>query len=202
MTANSSQAQEPRPLASLGAGLLARKGDARPAMRRQVKPSADADTPYDVESLDDLGWNDMGADRPHPVTQLTPSFIPESGAADLSTDRQQERCGTGADGPVVKEQLDLLIARLAAVQPQRANAPKPAAKDAGEASSASPRRAIAGSKPRVAFTLRLDAERHTQLRLAATVRNRSAQRLVTEALDKLLAEIPELPALMRRVKRD
>src|SRR5690606_16364988 len=43
---------------------------------------------------------------------------------------------------------------------------------------------------RAAFTLRLDANRHLKLRLASTVKNRSAQQLVTQALDKCLAEIP------------
>jgi hypothetical protein len=46
---------EPKPLASLSAGLLARKGAARPAMRRQAQlPGSTA------FAHDDLGWNDMG----------------------------------------------------------------------------------------------------------------------------------------------
>lgn len=49
---------EPKPIASLSSGLLARKGAARPAMRRQGV------TPLSSESIgqDDLGWNDMGYD--------------------------------------------------------------------------------------------------------------------------------------------
>lgn len=43
-----------------------------------------------------------------------------------------------------------------------------------------------------AFTLRLDAERHLQLRLAAALTGRSAQNLVVEALDSFLASLPEL----------
>jgi hypothetical protein len=54
---------------------------------------------------------------------------------------------------------------------------------------------------RAAFTLRLDAKRHLKLRLASTVKNRSAQQLVTAALDKYLAEIPEVEALAAQVKR-
>lgn len=46
---------EPKPIASLSAGLLARKGSARPAMRRQLQ-NGDGDH----HGLDDLGWNDMG----------------------------------------------------------------------------------------------------------------------------------------------
>jgi hypothetical protein len=55
---------------------------------------------------------------------------------------------------------------------------------------------------RAAFTLRLDAKRHLKLRLASTVKNRSAQQLVTAALDKYLAEIPEIEALAAQVKRN
>jgi hypothetical protein len=55
---------------------------------------------------------------------------------------------------------------------------------------------------RAAFTLRLDAKRHLKLRLASTVKNRSAQQLVTQALDKFLAEIPEVEALAAQLKRN
>lgn len=54
---------------------------------------------------------------------------------------------------------------------------------------------------RAAFTLRLDAERHLQLRLASTITGRSAQQIVTDALDAFLAEKPELAALASQVKR-
>jgi hypothetical protein len=59
----------------------------------------------------------------------------------------------------------------------------------------------ANDSRRAAFTLRLDAKRHLKLRLASTVRNRSAQQLVTEALDRFLGDIPELEALASQVKR-
>ena len=51
---------EPKPLASLSAGLLARKGGARPAMRRQ--PLGSGPAPLNSGGYDDLGWNDMGYD--------------------------------------------------------------------------------------------------------------------------------------------
>lgn len=54
---------------------------------------------------------------------------------------------------------------------------------------------------RVAFTLRLDADRHLKLRLAATMRGVSAQVLVTEALDRLLAEYDELDVIANHLKR-
>ncbi len=54
-----------RPLASLSSGLLARPGQAKPAMRPQVF----APTP-----LEDLGWNDMGQHQPQPVA--APAELP------------------------------------------------------------------------------------------------------------------------------
>jgi hypothetical protein len=57
--------------------------------------------------------------------------------------------------------------------------------------------AVAGRK--AAFTLRLDAERHLRLRLACAVTGRSAQQIVTGALDQMLASIPEIESLAERV---
>lgn len=54
---------------------------------------------------------------------------------------------------------------------------------------------------RAAFTLRLDADRHLKLRLAATMQGVSAQALVTEALDRLLAEYGELDVIANHLKR-
>ena len=59
-------------------------------------------------------------------------------------------------------------------------------------------RAAAGSKAKAAFTLRLDKERHLKLRLACAVTGRSAQQLVTDALDGLLADMPELDGMAQR----
>lgn len=61
------------------------------------------------------------------------------------------------------------------------------------------RRSALADGRRAAFTLRMDAERHLQLRLACTVKGRSAQQLVTEALDRLLAEQPDLASLAAQV---
>jgi hypothetical protein len=52
-----------------------------------------------------------------------------------------------------------------------------------------------------AFTLRLDAERHLKLRLACTLANCSAQQMVTEALDKMIAKLPEVTELAGHVAR-
>ncbi len=58
---------EPKPIASLSSGLLARKGAARPAMRRQGMDGLGTLgtaglTPGGYGVQDDLGWNDMGYD--------------------------------------------------------------------------------------------------------------------------------------------
>ncbi|MEY4891085.1 MAG: hypothetical protein RIQ75_2215, partial [Pseudomonadota bacterium] len=51
-------------------------------------------------------------------------------------------------------------------------------------------RAAPGSRGKAAFTLRLDADRHLQLRLACALSHRSAQQIVTEALDAYLGSLP------------
>jgi hypothetical protein len=61
-------------------------------------------------------------------------------------------------------------------------------------------RSAAGSKAKSAFTLRLDPDRHLKLRLACAVGGRSAQQLVTDALDQLLQMMPELDALASKAK--
>lgn len=62
-------------------------------------------------------------------------------------------------------------------------------------------RSAPGAKEKAAFTLRLDADRHLKLRLACAIGGRSAQMLVTEALDQLLASMPELDAMAAKAKR-
>ena len=62
------------------------------------------------------------------------------------------------------------------------------------------RSAIADGR-RAAFTLRVDEARHLKLRLACTVQGRSAQQIVTEALDRLLDELPGLDDLAKRARR-
>ena len=59
-----------------------------------------------------------------------------------------------------------------------------------------PARAPAAAvRAKAAFTLRLEPERHLKLRLACALSRRSAQQLVTEALDDFLNSLPELEAL-------
>src|SRR3546814_14268294 len=53
------------------------------------------------------------------------------------------------------------------------------------------RRAAPGSKDKAAFTLRLDNQRHLKLRVACAMSHRSAQQIVTEALDQFLDTLPD-----------
>jgi hypothetical protein len=58
---------EPKPFASLSSGLLARKGQARPAMRPQGFTGGYAS----LAGIEDLGWNDMGH-MPEPMADVHP----------------------------------------------------------------------------------------------------------------------------------
>ena len=62
-------------------------------------------------------------------------------------------------------------------------------------------RVAPGSKGKAAFTLRLDPDRHLKLRLACAVDGRSAQQIVTDALDHLLDRMPELNSMASKAKR-
>ncbi|NNC48655.1 MAG: hypothetical protein HKO13_09545 [Sphingomonas sp.] len=59
-------------------------------------------------------------------------------------------------------------------------------------------RAAAGSKGKAAFTLRLDKERHLKLRLASALTGQSSQKLLIEALDRMLADMPELDTISNK----
>jgi hypothetical protein len=69
------------------------------------------------------------------------------------------------------------------------------------ATTAPAARAAPGTKGKAAFTLRLDPDRHLKLRLACAVNGRSAQQIVTDALDQLLTDMPELDAMAVKAKR-
>jgi hypothetical protein len=77
--------------------------------------------------------------------------------------------------------------------PQRPAAPAPV--------RARKPRSEPGSKGKAAFTLRLDPSRHLKLRLACAVTGRSAQQLVTDALDQLLGGMPELESMAEKAPR-
>ncbi|MCT2558904.1 hypothetical protein N0B51_07920 [Tsuneonella sp. YG55] len=171
--------------ASLSPSLLARKGGAKPAMRPQhaaLAAMAASGPQPDPEKLEDLGWNDMGENDDQPATAEVVSLSPAGRAAESVAQ------GEPAGEPEVLRQRDAFADRIASRQ-------QPAAQ------AAAPRQRPVRGGNRAAFTLRLDTDRHLKLRLACTVRDCSAQALVTEALDALLGEMPELEALAAQVKR-
>ena len=76
--------------------------------------------------------------------------------------------------------------------------PPPAKQAKGKTSALRP--AAQGARgAKAAFTLRLDPERHLRLRLACAMNHRSAQQVVTEALDVFLHARPEIEALAQQV---
>ena len=176
---------ESRPFASLSSGLLARKGAARPAMRPQ------GFGPH--HGFEDLGWNDMGHEPPAgDFEEELPEHVPSSISA-----------LTPAPKPAQQEAPEPeVVAQQRAIAESFAAEAAPAPADAAPAEVvALPRRSVpaAASGQKSAFTLRVDAERHLRLRLATAVTGRSAQQLVTEALDHLLASLPEVETLAERV---
>ena len=211
---------EPKPIASLSGILLARKGLARPAMRRPTMLSTNGNA---AMSQEDLGWNDMGYDvDPDPTTPMDYDHG-FHGANPLA-----------AAVPEVKHQQDRLAdALFADFEPQVGFDDEPqvgfdnfddfaeepeALADAPTSITVTPEpvtplllrrgstdaprsraRSQPGLKTKAAFTLRLDSERHLKLRLACAVRHQSAQQLVTDALDALLESMPDIDDLASHV---
>jgi hypothetical protein len=177
--------------------------------------------------LEDLGWNDMGFEPPKPAvvpirdedhdgfgeevddqprvhpTGLTPVHSP------VHTQQSEIADRLGVDEPEdTLEALDEEVDETAEpfeVEPELAVAPAPAPVPVAVLPTV-PRRAprprsAPGSKAKAAFTLRLDPERHLKLRLACAVNARSAQQIVTDALDHLLGDMPELESMAAKAKR-
>ena len=194
---------ESKSFASLSPTLLARKGAAKPAMRPQWQPldpySAEVPLPPTGEELEDLGWNDMGE---------TESTVVPFGAPD---EQLQQPPLTGGVPAVVRQQGALAdhVASDLDYEPQYPE-PSPliplaahryARSVAENTNTAAERHSALAAGRRAAFTLRVDEARHLKLRLACTMQGRSAQQLVTQALDRLLSELPELDDLAKRVRR-
>lgn len=177
------------------------------------------------QSLEDLGWNDMGFEPPKPVdvardpehdafgedlverprvhpTGLTPVQSPVhdqqaelAGRFSAESDSEEEEADETAevyepaaeDKPASAIERPVLVAVPSAPPAVLRRAPRP--------------RSAPGSKAKAAFTLRLDPERHLKLRLACAVNGRSAQQLVTDALDQLLEHMPELDSMAAKAKR-
>ena len=223
-------ASEAKPFASLSSGLLARKGAARPAMRPQgfgqvgngledlgwndmgFEPPKAADAPRDA-THDAFGEDVVEHPRAHHPTGLTPVGSPvhdqQAELADrlyeCEEDSNEEEVDETAElyepeaEPVVTEVVEAAVVETAIAEEVIAvatpkHAPMPARRH-------SPRpRSAPGGKSKAAFTLRLDKDRHLKLRLACAVDGRSAQQLVTDALDQLLERMPDLDGLAAKAK--
>ena len=210
---------EPKPFASLSAGLLASKGGARPAMRRQAHLPMDNHNGHD-----DLGWNDMGYDvDPHDgghgvglsvsrgLSPMAPSIHDELNAAADHANvqplhenvtaavhqaepevRLQQHAIEQALSPDVVETpvAEVPVAELAVVAPVAvAMVPRRKAST----------RARAGSRGNFAFTLRLDPQRHLRLRLASAANNQSTQQIMIALVDDFLANLPEIEAFAAKL---
>ncbi|MEP6786377.1 MAG: hypothetical protein ABI898_11635 [Sphingomonadales bacterium] len=151
---------EPKPLASLSSSLLARKGQAKPAMRPQGFASFGFSAGNAV-AQEDLGWNDMGHDFPAATPEYSAEIVSIAPVAPV----------VSIEPPVVLRQQEELERELAPIK-------------------AAAVRAAPGSKGKAAFTLRLDADRHLRLRLACAVAHSSAQQFVIKALDAFLDTQP------------
>jgi hypothetical protein len=143
--------------------------------------------------LEDLGWNDMGHGQRepaqvHPIArEELPEHVPSSIAALTPAPKPESE----SPSPVIEQQRAL----------EETFAEKPTEPPAPAAVVALPPRTRPerGAKGKAAFTLRLDADRHLKLRLACAVTHRSAQQIVTLALDDYLATLPELESMADQV---
>jgi hypothetical protein len=179
-------------------------------------------------NLEDLGWNDMGFEPPKPADVSRDSTHDAFGEEVVEHPRAHPTGLTPAHSPVHEQQAEI-VERLNGADDlgqefdETAELYEPDAEVALESEDPSPvefksavsvvsapvpaprraprPRAAAGSKGKAAFTLRLDPDRHLKLRLACAVDGRSAQQLVTDALDQLLERVPDLDGLAEKAKR-
>ena len=204
-------ASEAKPFASLSSGLLARKGAARPAMRPQGFGQG-------ASGLEDLGWNDMGFEPPKAAEAPRDADHDAFGEDVIEHPRAHPTGLTPVHSPVHSQQAEIAD-RLAssddeeeeideaaeAFEPEPEAAPAPVVAIVAPPAAAPRRspvpRSAPGTKGKAAFTLRLDPDRHLKLRLACAVDGRSAQQIVTDALDRLLGNMPELAAMADKAKR-
>ncbi|MBV9931374.1 MAG: hypothetical protein JO013_10575 [Alphaproteobacteria bacterium] len=220
---------EAKPFASLSSGLLARKGAAKPAMRPQgfgsfggsledlgwndMGHAGPEHVPSSVEAL-------TPAPRLHAAPEPEPGFEPVEPpvfeqhraieeafeeAEEAFEPEAEEVCEPEVDAAyepeveAVCEPEAVAEPEPLAVEPEPEPEPEPVRAAPAPVVPISNRRVAAAPKGKAAFTLRLDPERHLKLRLACAVTRRSAQQLVTGALDDFLSSLPEVQALAERV---
>jgi hypothetical protein len=179
-------------------------------------------------NLEDLGWNDMGFEPPKPAAAPRDETHDGFGEDIVEHPRAAHPTGlTPVQSPVHSQQAEIAHrfngeeaeeteeafdvttelyepdghAEPAVTEPLAEAAAGPASTPTPAPRRFSKPRAAPGSKAKAAFTLRLAPERHLKLRLACAVDGRSAQQIVTDALDQFLAQIPELDSLAHKAKR-
>jgi hypothetical protein len=181
--------------ASLSSGLLARKGTAKPAMR-----------PQGFTHIEDLGWNDMGyAPQPEEAFEVEPAEHVPSSISALTPAPKPVREGLD-QAPVVAQQRAIAesfdveeIEDAEEVETVEAEPPVTRTRAVKAQVVTLPKREVQAAGKKAAFTLRLDGDRHLRLRLACAVTGRSAQQIVTTALDGFLASVPEVETMAQRV---
>jgi hypothetical protein len=178
------------------------------------EPPKPSDAPRD-ETHDAFGEDVVEHPRAHP-TGLTPVGSPvhdqqaeiadRFGDGDEGADEELDETAEVYDPETESSSLDVEAEEDSEIEPEpvfvapvkravAAVTPNPAPRRAPRARSAP------GSKGKAAFTLRLDPSRHLKLRLACAVNGRSAQQIVTDALDQLLTNMPELDAMAEKANR-
>jgi len=171
---------EPKTFASLSSTLLARKGQAKPAMRPQGFAGFGMAT---APTYEDLGWNDMGHEA-HAEPAQSADIVPIVPLAAELPEAAPAAKRQAIEPPAVVRQQEELARELAPIV----------------AEVVRKQRAAPGSKGKAAFTLRLDPDRHLKLRLVCAVTHRSAQMIVAEALDVFLATQPAVAELAATTK--
>ena len=177
-------------------------------------PPKPADAPRD-EDHDAFGEDVVEHPRAHP-TGLTPVGSPvhdqqaeiadRFGDSDQAEDEELDETAELYDPETESSNVDGDAAEDAGIEPEptfvRPVKPAVAAVTPTPAPRRAPRaRSAPGSKGKAAFTLRLDPSRHLKLRLACAVNGRSAQQIVTDALDQLLTNMPELDSMAEKANR-
>ena len=177
-----------KPTASLSSTLLARKGQAKPAMRPQGFGGFGTFPGSGHEAQDDLGWNDMGhhVEEPQPIYAPVPPVL-------VQREVLREEFAVPAPAPVAYEPEPVSV-----VPPAPATI-KPISVATAARIGRETTKKHTKNHAKAAFTLRLDHDRHLRLRLASALHNASAQTLVTEALDQFLQTLPEVEDLVRQI---
>ena len=173
-----------------------------------------------IAPLRDADHDAFGEELPdeplrNPIAALTPIASPVHDQQAEIAERfaAHDEDGEDDDGDYVDETAELYDAEAEDAAPLMADTefedepaplaiiPVPAPVAAPAPARARRPRAAPGSKGKAAFTLRLDPSRHLKLRLACAVDGRSAQQLVTDALDQLLQAMPELETMAEKAPR-